>query len=133
TFTHRDMAMFVHRHSDGQDQFNAAMGAVRGSPDLIALGKDGRGEDRFTSRDMIEAEQRMHRAADLMAERERHRVSENDREGALARASERGLDLSGEQRAAFGHVTDGRDMSVVVGYAGTGKSAMLGVAREAWE
>jgi ATP-dependent exoDNAse (exonuclease V) alpha subunit len=27
-----------------------AMSAVRGSPDLIALGKDGRGEDRFTAR-----------------------------------------------------------------------------------
>jgi len=133
TFTNRDMAMFVHRHSDGQDQFNAAMSAVRSSPDLIALGKDGRGEDRFTSREMIEAEQRLQRAAELMAERERHRVLEGDREGALRAAAARGLDLSGEQRAAFDHATDGRDLSVVVGYAGTGKSAMLGVAREAWE
>jgi ATP-dependent exoDNAse (exonuclease V) alpha subunit len=54
------------------------------------------------------------------------------REGALARAEAR-LILSGEQRRAFEHVTDGRGLSVVVGYAGTGKSAMLGVAREAWE
>ncbi len=38
-----------------------------------------------------------------------------------------------EQRAAFEHVTDGRDLGIVVGYAGAGKSAMLGVAREAWE
>jgi Ti-type conjugative transfer relaxase TraA len=83
TFTHRDMAMFVHRHSDGQDQFNAAMSAVRGSPDLIALGKDGRGEDRFTSREMIEAEQRLQRAAELMAERERHRVSNRSRKKVL--------------------------------------------------
>jgi hypothetical protein len=82
---------------------------------------------------MIEAEQRLQRAAELMAERERHRVSEGDREGALRAAAARGLDLSGEQRAAFDHATDGRDLSVIVGYAGTGKSAMLGVAREAWE
>jgi hypothetical protein len=68
-----------------------------------------------------------------MAERERHQVEDRGREGALARAAERGLVLSGEQRAAFEHVTDGRGLSVVVGYAGTGKSAMLGVAREAWE
>jgi len=133
TFTGRDIAMFVHRHSDGKEQFDLAMSAVRGSPDMIALGKDGRGEDRFTSRQMIETEQRLGRASEMLAERDRHQVEDRGREGALARATERGLVLSGEQRAAFEHVTDGRGLSVVVGYAGTGKSAMLGVAREAWE
>ncbi|MEQ1515022.1 MAG: Ti-type conjugative transfer relaxase TraA [Usitatibacteraceae bacterium] len=133
TFTGRDLAMFVHRHSDGKEQFDSAMSAVRGSSDLIALGKDGRGEDRFTSRAMIETEQRLQRASELLAERERTGVDQKGREGALTRAETRGLILSGEQRAAFEHVTDGRGLSVVVGYAGTGKSAMLGVAREAWE
>ncbi|KTE46388.1 MULTISPECIES: Ti-type conjugative transfer relaxase TraA [unclassified Sphingopyxis] len=133
TFTNRDLAMFVHHHTDGKDQYDRAMSAVRGSPDLIELGKDGRGEDRFTSRDMIDTEQRLQRASELMAKRERHRVSEGDRESALRAAAARGLDLSGEQRAAFEHASDGRGLSVVVGYAGTGKSAMLGVAREAWE
>jgi Ti-type conjugative transfer relaxase TraA len=133
TFTRRDMAMFAHRHSDGIDQFNEVMGAMRNSPDLVELGKDGRGEDRFTTRDMIEAEQRFHRAAELMAEKEQHEVSDRDREAALARAEQRGLVLSGEQVDALAHVTDGRDLGIVVGYAGTGKSAMLGVAREAWE
>ena len=133
TFTRRDMAMFAHRHSDGIDQFNAVMGAMRDAPDLVELGKDGRGEDRFTTRKMIEAEQRLHRAAQLMAERERHEVRDADRQAALARAEQRGLVLSGEQADALAHVTDGRDLGIVVGYAGTGKSAMLGVAREAWE
>ncbi|GEC14825.1 Ti-type conjugative transfer relaxase TraA [Nitrobacter winogradskyi] len=133
TFTRRDMAMFAHRHSDGIDQFNEVMGAMRGSPDLVELGQDGRGEDRFTTREMIEAEQRLHRAAEMMAERERHEVNEADKQAALARAEQRGLVLSGEQADALAHVTDGRDLGIVVGYAGTGKSAMLGVAREAWE
>jgi Ti-type conjugative transfer relaxase TraA len=133
TFTKRDVAMFVHRHTDGKEQYDRAMSAVRASPDLVALGKDGRGEDRFTSRDMIETEQRLQRASELMAERERHRVDEKDRAAALAQAEQRGLLLTGEQRAAFEHVTGERGLSVVVGYAGTGKSAMLGVAREAWE
>jgi hypothetical protein len=106
---------------------------MRNAPDLVELGQDGRGEDRFTTRDMIAAEQRLHRAAELMAERERHEVSDRDREVALARAEVRGLILSGEQADALAHVTDGRDLGIVVGYAGTGKSAMLGVAREAWE
>ena len=133
TFTRRDMAKFAHRHSDGIDQFNEVMGAMRSAPDLVELGKDARGEDRFTTRAMIEAEQRLHRAAELMAERERHEVRDTDREAALARAEARGLVLSGEQADALAHVTDGRDLGIVVGHAGTGKSAMLGVAREAWE
>ncbi|WP_316205061.1 Ti-type conjugative transfer relaxase TraA [Bradyrhizobium sp. SZCCHNS3004] len=133
TFTRRDMAMFAHRHSDGIDQFNEVMGAMRSAPDLVELGKDDAGQDRFTTRDMIEAEQRLHRAAEMTAERERHEVSGRSREAALARAADRGLVLSSEQADALAHVTDGRDLGIVVGYAGTGKSAMLGVAREAWE
>ncbi|MDU1692261.1 MAG: MobQ family relaxase, partial [Bradyrhizobium sp.] len=46
TFTRRDMAMFAHRHSDGIDQFNEVMGAMRGAHDLVELGRDERGEDR---------------------------------------------------------------------------------------
>ena len=132
TFTRRDIAVFAHRHSDGVDQFNEVMGAMRNAPDLVELGKDGRGEDRFTTRGMIEAERRLHHAAKLMTERERHEVKDADRQAAVARAEQRGLVLSSEQANALAHVTDGRDLSLVVGHAGTGKSAMLGVAREAW-
>ena len=133
TFTQRNLAMFAHRHSDGKEQFDAVMSAVRGSPELIALGKDGRGEDRFTSRQMIETEQRLERATAMMTKRERHDVGDRHREAALARAEARGLVLSGEQRDAFDHITKPQDLGVIVGYAGTGKSAMLGVAKEAWE
>ncbi|MBR1277473.1 Ti-type conjugative transfer relaxase TraA [Bradyrhizobium sp. AUGA SZCCT0283] len=133
TFTQRDMAKFAHRHSDRIDQFNEVMGAMRAAPNLVELGKDARGEDRFTTREMIEAEQRLHRAAELMAERERHQVRDADREVALSRSEARGLVLSVEQADALAHVTEGRDLSLVVGHAGTGKSAMLGVARAAWE
>jgi Ti-type conjugative transfer relaxase TraA len=133
TFTQRDMAKFAHRHSDGLGQFNEVTAAMRRAPGLVELGKDARGEDRFTTREMIEVEQRLHRAAELMAERERHEVRNADREAALALAERRGLVLSGEQTDALAHVTGGHDLGVVVGHAGTGKSAMLGVAREAWE
>lgn len=133
TFTQRDMAMFAHRHSDGINQFNAVMRAIEAAPDLVALGHDREGIDRFTTRQMIEAEQRLHRAADLMAQKNAHDVRERDRTRALERAEQRGLILSAEQGEGLTSITSGRDLAVIVGYAGTGKSAMLGVAREAWE
>jgi Ti-type conjugative transfer relaxase TraA len=133
TFTTRDLAMFVHRHSEGKEQFDQVMAAVRASPELVKLGKDGRGEDRFTSRDMIETEARLERATVMLDARRGHGMDEQHRKLALARAEMRGLVLSSEQRSAFDHVTSGKNLGVVVGYAGTGKSAMLGVAREAWE
>ncbi|MER9262827.1 Ti-type conjugative transfer relaxase TraA, partial [Mesorhizobium sp. M0619] len=132
TFTRKDIAKFAHRHSDGVEQFNAVVAAISNAPDLVELGKDGRGEDRITTRQMIETEQRLHRAAERIDLDERHPVSDAHREAALVRAAQRGLILSGEQTDALAHITDGRGLGVVVGFAGTGKSAMLGVARQAW-
>jgi Ti-type conjugative transfer relaxase TraA len=133
TFTTRDLAMFVHRHSEGKDQFDAVMAAVKSSPDLVRLGKDGRGEDRFTSRSMLETEQRLERATATLEARRHHGLQDRHRDLALARAEARGMMLSPEQRGALEHVTDARGISNVIGYAGTGKSAMLGVACDAWE
>ncbi|MBR2174091.1 Ti-type conjugative transfer relaxase TraA [Sphingopyxis sp.] len=133
TFTNRDLAMFVHRHSDGKEQFDAVMGAVKAAPELVALGRDGRGEDRFTTRSMLDTEQRLERATATLEARRNHGVADRYRELALERALGRGLELSAEQRGALEHATSARGISNVIGYAGSGKSSMLGVAREAWE
>ncbi|AOF98836.1 Ti-type conjugative transfer relaxase TraA (plasmid) [Blastomonas sp. RAC04] len=133
TFTTRDLAMFAHRHSADKEQFDAVMSAVKNAPELIALGKDGKGSDRFTSREMLETEQRLERTTIRLEARRSHAVPDRYREVALANAKLRGLDLSLEQRGALEHVTSAKGVSNVIGYAGTGKSAMLGVAREAWE
>lgn len=133
TFTTRDLAVFAFRHSDGKEQFDQVMAAVRASPELVALGKDGRDQERFTSRDMIATEARLEKAGDELARRGDHGVSDRQRAGALEAAEGRGLVLSGEQRDAFDHIIGREGLASVVGYAGTGKSAMLGVAREAWE
>ena len=132
TFTRRDLAQFAFRHSDGKDQFDQVMSAVRSSPELVALGKDGRGEDRFTSRDMIDTEQRLNQAADRLADRDGHGLPTTDK-GLDTAAGSEGLVLGDQQEAALAHITGAKDIAIVVGYAGTGKSAMLGVARDEWE
>ncbi len=133
TFTNRDLAMFVHRHSEGKDQFDRAIGAVRASPEIYSVGRDGRGEERFTSRHMIRVEVTLEKAVDRLAGSASHDVSSAHRDAALGSTERQGLVLSGGQRDAFEHVTGKEGLSCVIGYAGSGKSAMLGVAREAWE
>lgn len=133
TFTRRDLAMFAHRHSDGKEQFDAVFAAMRASDALLALGRDGRGQDRFTTASMLHAEQALVKSADALAALS-HRVDRIEVElTAMRGAHEQGLSLGAEQKSALSHVTQESGLSLVVGYAGAGKSAMLGVAREAWE
>jgi Ti-type conjugative transfer relaxase TraA len=133
TFTRRDAAMFVHRHSEGKEQFDAIMAAIRASDQVVYVGMDGRGEDRFTSRAMLETERRLERATWSLAERRTHGADAIGQARVAAVLERSGDRLSAEQRGALKHVTSARDLAVVVGYAGTGKSTMLGVAREIWE
>src|SRR3546814_8182437 len=92
------MAMFVHRHSDGKDQFDAVMSAVKASPDMIALGKDGRGEDRFTSREMIETEQRLDRAVERRSDGRGFGLPTASLQSGLHSGGSGGLVLGKEQR-----------------------------------
>ena len=133
TFTTRDLAMFVHRHSDGKEQFDRIMAVVKAAPNLVALGKDGRGDERFTSRDMLETEQRLERAADRLSMTVAHGLPTTAIEHAIAAAESGSLRLGAEQQTALAHVWRGRDLAIITGYAGTGKSAMLRVARDGWE
>jgi len=126
TFTRRDLARLVDRHTADPEQFTTAMAKVEASPELVRLGEDGRGQERFTTREMLATEQRMERAAAALAERQAHRVN-------LRRRLAESTTLGREQILAYRHVTQMQDLSVVVGYAGTGKSTMLGEARAAWE
>lgn len=132
TFTRRDMAMFAHRHSDGREQYDRVLAAMHDSDQILALGRDGRGDERFTTVSMLSAEEALTRNATTLSA-SRHAVGRHGVERAVGAAADRGLILGHEQRAALDHVAKSSGLSLVVGYAGAGKSAMLGVAREVWE
>jgi Ti-type conjugative transfer relaxase TraA len=133
TFTRHDLARFVSRHSEGPEQFARVMARVEASPELVRLGQDAAGRERLTTREMLAAERRMEGHAAALAGGQAHGVRLRLQDHALRQAEGRGLRLSDEQRDAVRHLTGTEGLSLVVGYAGTGKSALLGVAREAWE
>jgi Ti-type conjugative transfer relaxase TraA len=132
TFTLHDLAKFAHCHSDGKEQFDAVLAAMRASDSVLALGRDGRGQERFTTTSMLSAEEALARNAATLAGCS-HRVGQDHLHRAMASAAQRGLVLGADQRRALEHVLKRPGLSLVVGFAGSGKSAMLGVAREAWE
>jgi Ti-type conjugative transfer relaxase TraA len=133
TFTRRDMARFVNRHTDGAEQFASVLAKVEAAPELVRLGEDERGRERFTTRAMLETERRMEAAAGELAGHDGHSVLQAAGWRVVKAAERSGLVLEEGQREAFRHVTSGPALSLVVGYAGSGKSTMLGVARAAWE
>ena len=128
TFTHQDLARFVNRHTVDAAQFEAVYAKVKASPELVHLGQDDRGRDRFTTREHLALETTMVSQVTESAQSTRHFVSDKHIAAAMADKN-----LSDEQQLALKHLTQGGDVACVVGFAGTGKSYMLGAARQAWE
>ena len=128
TFSHHDLARFLHTRTDGAEQFDRAYLKVTTSPELVELGKDDAGRQRFTTREMLGLERDLLADAESLAGREGHGVAAHRQRSVLSQNS-----LSEEQRQAFEHVTGAGDLKALVGVAGSGKSTALSAMREAWE
>jgi len=128
TFSHHDLARFLHTRTDGAEQFDRAYLKVTTSPELVELGKDDAGQQRFTTREMLGLERGLFADAELLAGRGGHGVAAHRQRSVLSQNR-----LSDEQREAFEHVTGPGDLKALVGVAGSGKSTALSAMREAWE
>jgi Ti-type conjugative transfer relaxase TraA len=155
-FDRRDVARTLHRYiNDDPAEYQALYTKVMASDELVRIA-DGPEGVRYSTREMVELETRMARDVSAMSGRGRHGVdgrhidraidaqdeairrsvaaSLPDELGADERAHRMaGVGISDEQRQAVRHLTGAEQVSVVVGFAGAGKSTMLAAAREAWE
>ena len=128
TFTAQDLARFVNRHTRDGEQFQKVYDKVQAAPELMKLGQDERGRDRWTSREMLTLETSMLEKAHALHQRHQHAVQEKTLDQAITKRT-----LTEEQQTALHAITASGDLKCVVGYAGTGKSYLLDTAREAWE
>lgn len=128
TFTHQDVARFVNRHTVDADQFEAVYQAVKHHDAIVSLGHDDKGRERFSTQAMLELEKDMLERSKRLNEIQGHAVA-STQVAALAAAK----NLSEQQHEVLTHITAKGDLKCVVGYAGTGKSYLLGAAREGWE
>lgn len=128
TFTRREIARELHSLTDNPETFARALAIIEGHRDVVALGERADGRLRLTTKDMVAVEARMLGHVEQMLTHDRLAVAP-----VVARRALVGSPLSSEQQAACLHITAGRDFTAVIGFAGTGKSTMLGAARLIWE
>ena len=134
TFTRHDLAREINRYIDDHDRFRNMMARLEASRELVLLTPEvkGRGVEepaRYTTREMLGIESRLAERALELAEGNGHGISDD----ALDQVLERHGYLSHEQREAVRHITSERQIQALTGFAGTGKSATMAVAREIWE
>ena len=155
-FDRRDVARTLHRYiNDDPAEYQALYSKVMASDDLVRIA-DGPDGLRYSTREMVELETGMARDVSAMSGRSKHGVRDshvsraiNGQDEAIRRGIAAGLpdDLAADQRArlmqaagmseeqrdAVRHITGDEQVSVVVGFAGAGKSTMLAAAKDAWE
>lgn len=133
TFTHRDIAKFVNRHTSDYKQFQEVYAKVMASPELVLLGKDDNNVERYSAKSMLQLESKMLTQADALARSATHAVSPEVVEKIEKKFAKNEKPLFSDQAVALKHITQGADLACVEGYAGTGKSYMLKAAREIYE
>jgi Ti-type conjugative transfer relaxase TraA len=128
TFSHQDIARFLNTRTQDAAQFQTAYLKVTTSPDLVPLGTDDLGKQRFTTREMFNLERNLLENSDTLSNRQNHGVDSKVRTRILAKHS-----LSPEQQRAAIDITASGDLKSLAGVAGSGKSTTLKALREIWE
>jgi Ti-type conjugative transfer relaxase TraA len=131
-FTARDVRQALNKSGLEGEEREALEARIIGHADVVPLvadGREGRAGDEigWTTRQVRDEELAIIGAAERIGESSGRTLGRTGQER-LARA-----DLTDEQRVAAEHVTDGKQISIVIGRAGTGKSHTLNAARHAFE
>ncbi|WP_285540884.1 Ti-type conjugative transfer relaxase TraA [Brucella sp. NBRC 12950] len=141
-FTDKDVAREVFRYTDSREAFQRVKLRIGASENLIAIcapvydpvtDKEVR-PAIYTTRAVFENEHSIIESVGKLDESDTFYVSEN-RVSKARTVCERqaGLALSDEQTAVIRYATDRAGISVIVGYAGAGKSTVMNVVRQAYE
>lgn len=123
TFTMQDLAKFVNRYTVDAEQFQLVYSKVQTQADIVYLGKDMSGHERFSTKAMLDMERSM-----LDTSKELNNRAGHDIRNIITQEY-----FSKEQQEALKHIVSNGDLKCVIGYAGSGKSTILNFARKTWE
>ena len=115
------------KNTSGPEQYEAAMKAIMACPELVINDDDERGI-QFTSQSIVSIEKRLTERAERMSATTGPAVSAQEQQSIIdATPFNRG------QREGFELLCSGKQLAVVNGAAGTGKSFVLAAMRKAYE
>lgn len=115
------------KNTDGPVQYNAAMKAVLACPELVTHSNDERGI-QFTSNAIVSIEKSLTERAERMAGATVKAVTAAEQQAIIDAKP-----FNQDQREAFKLLCSEKQLAVVNGAAGTGKSFVLAAMREAYE
>ncbi len=127
TWSTYDLRRLSDRDLDGDELLHQ----VLASDQVVLVGAGSRGEDRFTSHAYVEAENAMFAAGKNLANRAELRLP-RDRVAALLEERYE-HHLSSEQRDAVLRATSHRDLALIVGRAGAGKTRLTRAVVDAYQ
>lgn len=136
SFTRADVVRGLAEFFDDAVLLSTLTDQVMISRKLVLL--PGSDDDTYTTKEFVETTRQLMLQTRDLSRSGGFRVSDGEVERAIDRENNRlekrfGSKLSDEQVAACQHLLAPNQLSCVVGLAGTGKSTLLSVAREAWE
>lgn len=136
SFSRDDIVRGLAEFIDDPLDLRVAVDRALASRDLVRL--DGTSDAAFTTRDLQVTTAKLQNGIENMARSGGFHVDARAIKRAIRRENGRlqrkvGAKLSEEQINAIHHVLAPNQCAAVVGLAGTGKSTLLSVAREAWE
>lgn len=103
------------------------------SPDLIKLVHQETGNIRYSTREMRNLEEKLVSDAGELRAGNTHQISETSLQKAIQGFEQRkGWSLTNDQRDALKAMASGGELAIIQGAAGTGKSAAVEVAADAW-
>lgn len=129
-FSKHDLYRELFKHVDQQQIYEQIKSKLEQSDKLLPLGQSGKDTQFYTTKEVLETEQSIRTSAEVLGRDDaNHGVKRYSREKAKSKYSF----LSEEQMEAINSVTDSKRLSIVVGFAGAGKSTMFKAAKEAWQ
>lgn len=136
-FSDIDIAKFANRNSNTTEQYYQVVSAIKTHALQIATTEQGR--VIYTSKEMLELEETLVNTASELSVTNMHWVPEKYKNQALNTSwwekfiGKTKITLNESQLRCLNHILESGNLKMIIGHAGTGKTTLLGIAKDAWE